>query len=516
MNKKRIGEFLRELRLKNKWSQNEVLERFRDEYFQVSVKAISDWENGKSIPEIEKLLFLAELYKVTVDEILDGQLQEERNYLDEYILANSNWYQLLKDKTKSYEIHQEHRIKVVKRFKELLINKIRNEETRDEAKEFEFLFNHFYSLSNYVEKYVSSNIEDNYLKLDEAIRNKLLELKSASEEEKLFELSKFIIPTIETDIKLDEIIVDRLETNPYIDTRFKLLEWWEKDMLLMTIQKGELLAFDPSKHGADYLKRYEDISGKNFNRDKTVKNAIKYMIDNGACLNYQFINIIVKKKIKQRIIDKIEELYPSVKVPLQCPCLEEGKTYIYYAENNRKNRFILNHYYLINNFFSFLNLDIESLYEFLWKYDPDKLPKNIIIKFAKHLDIDTDREFKYVQADFNMNQFFLAPWKNYRESERKIEKQSIELKKYEELIDKGEIYNFIDSDEYIGGNDFNSMREYFYNWKNLVTLDELKKMRDKKETNRLLKNLDSYTIEDIRDEYFKEEIQEGEINDEQC
>jgi len=37
---------------------------------QVSRQAIAKWENGESVPTIEKLVFLADFYKVTLDELV--------------------------------------------------------------------------------------------------------------------------------------------------------------------------------------------------------------------------------------------------------------------------------------------------------------------------------------------------------------------------------------------------------------------------------------------------------------
>ncbi len=46
-------------------SQEELAERC-----QVSRQAIAKWENGGSVPTIEKLIFLADFYKVTLDELV--------------------------------------------------------------------------------------------------------------------------------------------------------------------------------------------------------------------------------------------------------------------------------------------------------------------------------------------------------------------------------------------------------------------------------------------------------------
>ena len=516
MNKERIGNFLRELRLSKKsengkpWSQKNLINEFDKVYdLEVSEKAVSDWELGKCLPEIDKLSYLAELYNVTIDEILDGERYVEKDYKREYVLANENWGSLFNEKGHLYNIRQKEIIKINKRFKELLIKKVNKDITKSEILEFKFLFEHFYMLSQHGYKNSKTEVNDEYVKLIEEINNKLLKFKDSKLEEKLFEVSKLIVPTNEVNIKLTELIDDMIPTNSNIGKRFKMLEWWEKDMLLMTIQKGELLKYDPSEHGSYNLKRDEDLHGKPFNKDERIKEAIKYMIDNGACINSQFLNIIIKKKEKLRIIDELERLYLLCKKPLECPYEDENNVeYVKYYENTRKNRYIVNNRYL-NSSLNFLNLNDEELYEFIWKYDPNNLPHELIIKLSNCFKIDTTREFKYILADFkSRSSFRLSPWIEYRKKEDEIEVGTKKLKRLEKLLYSGDIYYTNIKDEYIGGDDFESMMNYFEYLKSLISLDELKNKRDKKKTKELRENIDSYTLEDIRNIYLKEEVRE--------
>lgn len=510
MNKKRMGQFLKKLRTERGWSQEDLSDQFAGKNFIVSVKAISDWENGKTVPEIEKLTFLSELYGASIDEILDGERLQEKNYFKEYPFANENWPELFADKNYDiYSIHQKHRIKVAKRFKELLIKKINDEETKNEDSEFKFLFNHFYALSDYADEFVRSKVNDRYLKLVEAIQNKVAEMKDAKKDALFFEVSKFICPTKETEVRLNEIVDGVLSDNQYADKRFKMLEWWEKDMLLMSLQQGDVV-FDPSEHGATSLKRFETNNGREFDKDECVRTVVKYMIENGACLNYQFINIIVKKRKRKRIIDRVEELYLQCEKPLECPYMEDGKTFTNYVENNRKNRFIVSYYHSIERSLDFLNLDFDELYDFVWKYDPENVSEDLLILLSKGLGIDTNRDLKYVRADFNQHSYALEPWKKYRAEEKKIDRGLIELRDLEEKLRKGETRETFEEEEYVGGKDSSEMAPHFQYWREITSFDELKKTRDKEKTKQLLENLASYSLQDIRDIYMKEELMEGE------
>lgn len=192
MNKEKMGKFLAKLRKNKNWTQEALSTKFYND-FQISSKAISDWENGKTIPDIETLSFLSELYNVTIDEILEGERYIKKDFSNEYILSDENWYQNKDINVNTYELRQKEIIKVINRFKTLLISKLDNNLTRSNEEEFKFLFTNFYELSPLAKNYISAETNDNYFKLEEAMRNKLLEIGNVKTNEKLFEVSKFIL-----------------------------------------------------------------------------------------------------------------------------------------------------------------------------------------------------------------------------------------------------------------------------------------------------------------------------------
>ncbi|ERJ13296.1 helix-turn-helix domain-containing protein [Haloplasma contractile] len=67
----KVGEFLKELRFENKLTQKEVAE-----ILIVTPQTISKWELGTSLPSIDMLQSLSQVYNVTVDEIINCQLKE--------------------------------------------------------------------------------------------------------------------------------------------------------------------------------------------------------------------------------------------------------------------------------------------------------------------------------------------------------------------------------------------------------------------------------------------------------
>ncbi|MGM0214894.1 helix-turn-helix domain-containing protein [Enterococcus sp. AZ109] len=61
----KIGEQLKEHRTKSELTQAEVAEKIF-----VSVRSISNWENGRNMPDIESVIRLAKFYQLSLDELL--------------------------------------------------------------------------------------------------------------------------------------------------------------------------------------------------------------------------------------------------------------------------------------------------------------------------------------------------------------------------------------------------------------------------------------------------------------
>lgn len=67
-----MAEFLTSLRKEKNLTQQEV-----SEIFSLTPQAISKWEAGQSIPDVETLEKLSSFYHVSIEEILNGQRQAE-------------------------------------------------------------------------------------------------------------------------------------------------------------------------------------------------------------------------------------------------------------------------------------------------------------------------------------------------------------------------------------------------------------------------------------------------------
>lgn len=82
MDSNKIGKLIYELRSKNKLTQKELADKLS-----VTSQAISKWENGRGIPDIEMLQKLSEIFNINIDEILNGEINKSKSKsLKKYIV----------------------------------------------------------------------------------------------------------------------------------------------------------------------------------------------------------------------------------------------------------------------------------------------------------------------------------------------------------------------------------------------------------------------------------------------
>ena len=71
MNQQKMGEFLKNLRKEKGLTQEELAEKFY-----TSSRTVSRWETGKTPPDLNTLIELADFYNVDIREIIDGERKE--------------------------------------------------------------------------------------------------------------------------------------------------------------------------------------------------------------------------------------------------------------------------------------------------------------------------------------------------------------------------------------------------------------------------------------------------------
>lgn len=75
MNQVKIGKFIAECRKKNNLTQMQLAEKLN-----ITDRAISKWENGKAMPDSSIMLDLCAELKISVNELLSGEVLEMNSY----------------------------------------------------------------------------------------------------------------------------------------------------------------------------------------------------------------------------------------------------------------------------------------------------------------------------------------------------------------------------------------------------------------------------------------------------
>lgn len=81
MDNKKIGLFISKLRKEQDFSQKKLTEKLS-----VTDKAVSKWETGRGIPDVSILQPLANIFDVTVGEILNGERMPQQQNNDEQLI----------------------------------------------------------------------------------------------------------------------------------------------------------------------------------------------------------------------------------------------------------------------------------------------------------------------------------------------------------------------------------------------------------------------------------------------
>ena len=82
-----LGKQIKMYRLENKLSQEELADRIY-----VSRQTISNWENDKSYPDINSLVLLSEVFKVSLDKLIKGDIDVMKDVIKKEEVDKMNRY----------------------------------------------------------------------------------------------------------------------------------------------------------------------------------------------------------------------------------------------------------------------------------------------------------------------------------------------------------------------------------------------------------------------------------------
>lgn len=81
MDQEKIGKLIRDIRIKNKMSQQQFAEKYG-----VTYQAVSKWENGKNIPDISILKQICEDYHINLNDLLDAK-HTKKKYMRKWVIG---------------------------------------------------------------------------------------------------------------------------------------------------------------------------------------------------------------------------------------------------------------------------------------------------------------------------------------------------------------------------------------------------------------------------------------------
>ncbi len=79
MNQEKIGKFIKKLRKEKKLTQSELATKLG-----VTDKSISNWENGKNMPDLSLFKPLCEILGITINDLISGEKLNKDNYQEKF------------------------------------------------------------------------------------------------------------------------------------------------------------------------------------------------------------------------------------------------------------------------------------------------------------------------------------------------------------------------------------------------------------------------------------------------
>ena len=96
MDQIKIGKFIADCRKKNNLTQMQLAEKLN-----ITDRAVSKWENGKAMPDSSIMLDLCKELKISVNELLSGEVLEMNNYNEK---AEQNLLEMKRQKEESDKV----------------------------------------------------------------------------------------------------------------------------------------------------------------------------------------------------------------------------------------------------------------------------------------------------------------------------------------------------------------------------------------------------------------------------
>lgn len=82
-----LGKRIKDLRNAHNWNQDELAEKMF-----VSRQTISNWENEKSYPDIQSILLLSNLFEISLDQLVKGDVEQMQEIINDQDVKQMKFY----------------------------------------------------------------------------------------------------------------------------------------------------------------------------------------------------------------------------------------------------------------------------------------------------------------------------------------------------------------------------------------------------------------------------------------
>ena len=403
----KMGQFLKELRLKNKLTQEGLADKITDAFLPpITNVAIGAWEKGKSIPSLEYLVFLSELYGVTVDDILNGEHTTKIDYYKKYPVLDKNYLMNCTPKELKeipiFDIYTDQMGLIRNNLKKLVVKYAKNNISNTEKEELSFL--------------IVNCVVDGQ-ECWEELPSFLSEIKNESSNEIWWKFNS-LYSLISPFCVWPNIICDGEYEAKEVQKRFDLYEEWEKDLVLAYFTFNTPMISYSSPYGKGLFDRFKKRFGRDFDYENEWKRTIKFCIEHGARINNAYYPFKKGTAKEVSTIDLIEEAYKGRYKLLTVRSEKMQETRFYKVPNTERNRLIANYSYLIYKIY-LVGYSIEDAISLI--LNNDTVPENLVEKFKDRElnELLDDPHFKNEKLKY-YEPYFLDQWNRYKSEEKKL------------------------------------------------------------------------------------------------
>ena len=502
MDKSKIGQFLKSLRIQKGKKQFQVAMELSKYGIKVSDKTVAKWEKG-NFPDLEKLKVIAEYYGVQASDILNGEVYVQQNFADKYFIVNNDWMQHYPpDKLYQIRVDQEQTIKA--RVKALFMELIENKSlTAMQNEELNFLLTNFYSVSDYAIQLNSELNTEGYRQtqlLRYEIYREILSMHDSSVEEIYWEIKKLF--NYNKRLTFEKNICDYEDDKSIVEGLLRKLDDWEKDLLLAQVQTTDITHRYGEYSPLTYLRQF----GRDYDVERTTKEGIKLLIDCGARLNPFLLGYRLFNYDCFSIMPTMERLHAKTAGKILISAYDEKlhKAQFYWADNTTKNR-------LIDLYYTFNcrrpqneKLSLEKVYDlFINNEDiPEWLLLDIYKKYARP---NLSRKEQLLEAKL-ICAGEIAAWDECKEQEARIEQMRRELNDLEKQWNKGEQIAEIEYSDWVGEKEDVLTENDILMRLSEMSYSQYVASRRADLTAQLLEEIDILSLTEIREKYFPIEV----------